>query len=187
MLEKVKKYGVIIIIAILFATFSFSIVDVVMEKPDYDDFCYMQAKPVVRDSGIDCADAESPSEIEVEECRARNGIMESERDSRGCITGYECNTCYGEYEEARKQHRLVGFIVTGILGLIAIIVGLYAKSKKDVVEGIYSGFLIGGIASIAIGTMSYFHDMGRFVRPVVLLIEIALIILIALKTAAKKK
>ena len=187
MLDKVKKYGIIIIIAILFATFAFSIVDVVMEEPDYEDYCFIEAKPIVRDSGIKCPDFEVPEDSEVAECQAKDGRIEYSHDKDGCVESYECNLCFGEYENAQKDHRLVGFIVTGILGVIAIIVGLYVKSKSEIVEGIYSGFLIGGIISITIGTMSYFPHMGRFIRPVVLLVEIILIVLIALKTATKKK
>ena len=64
---------------------------------------------------------------------------------------------------------------------------MYAKSKKEVIEWIYSGFLIGGIASIFLGTTSYFQDMGRFVKPFILLAEMALVIWIAVKTYEGKK
>ncbi len=37
------------------------------------------------------------------------------------------------------------------------------------------------------GTISYFMDMGRFIKPIVLLVEIGLIILIAVKTIGGKK
>jgi hypothetical protein len=188
MLEKVKKFGIILTIAVLFAFFSFSIVDVVMESPEYEDFCGTDIRPVpVVPKAEECPFFEGPTELEEDDCDERKGRIEYKYDAQGCVQSYECNTCWTEYDEAGKQHRLVGFIVTSFLGIIAVLVGLYAKSKKEVVEWIYSGFLIGGIISIFIGTMSYFRDMGRFFKPIVFLIEIILIILIALKTASRKK
>jgi len=44
-----------------------------------------------------------------------------------------------------------------------------------------------GILSIIFGTVSYFNDMGRFVKPIILIVELGLIILIALRTAKKRK
>ena len=69
---------------------------------------------------------------------------------------------------------------------MAVLVGLFARSKEEVVEWIYSGFLIGGILSIIFGTISYFGDMGRFVKPIVLIVELGLIIFIALRVGKKK-
>lgn len=189
MLDKVKKYGIIIIIAVLFAFFSFSIVDVVMESPEYEDFCGVEFRqvPIIAKAEVCDTTLEGPTDTEIDECEARKGRIEYKYNTQGCAESYECNTCWTEYDQAGEKHRLVGFIVTSILGIIAVLVGLYAKSNIEVSEWIYSGFLIGGIISVFIGTMSYFRDMGRFVKPIVFLIEIILIVLIALKTASKKK
>ncbi len=154
MLEEIKKIGVVIVIAILFSMFSFSIVDVVMEKPKYSDFC---------------------DEIKVR-------VLDEEK-----LDTVEQRECSDRFEEVAKKHRFIGFIITSIMGVLAIIVGLYATSKKDVVDWVFAGLLIGGIITISIGTMAYFRDMGRFVKPFILLAEMALIILVAVKTSAKKK
>lgn len=154
MIIHVKKYGIIALMAILFTAFSFSIVEVFDESPEYGDFC----------------------EIE-------RAVMPLE--NRSDIT--KDNLCYEGYEAAMKQHRMAGFIITAILGLIAVIAGMYATSKKEVVDWIYSGLLIGGIITITFGTMSYFRDMGRFVRPVILLAEMILIAWVALRTSNKKR
>lgn len=153
MITHVKKYGIIALMAILFTAFSFSVVEVFDEAPEYGDFC----------------------EIE-------RAVMPLE--NRSNLT--KDNLCYNGYETAMKQHRMVGFIITAILGLVAVIAGMYASSKRNVIDWIYSGLLIGGIITITFGTMSYFRDMGRFVRPVILLAEMALIAWVALRTAKKK-
>ena len=187
MLEKIKKIGIIIIMAILFTTLSFSIVDMVIERPDYEDFCAEDIKPFrPTERNLDCPDFKEPTDSERDACNAKKGMIEYEYDESGCPDSFKCNTCRGVYEEAGKGYRLISFIIVSIIGIIAMIVGMYITSKNEVVEWVYSGILIGGIANIFIGTMSYFRDMGRFVKPFILLIEMALIIWVAIKISKKK-
>jgi len=187
MLEKIKRIGIISIIALLYALFAFSIVDVIEERPDYMDFCPNPEVPKILGSNKDC----NPIQVSTEEersCGERRGYIQYTYDSNGCATSYECNTCSSLYEQAGKQHRLIGFIITSIFGIIGILVGIYVKGKgkEEVTDWIFSGILIGGILSILFGTISYFSDMGRYIKPVVLLIELGLIIFIAMKTVGKK-
>jgi len=190
MLGKVKKYSVIIIMAILFTAFSFSIVDLIFPRPDYEDFCSQNsfiARPL--EKGAECNVIDVP-EQDLDDCNSRKGFIEYSYDSNGCPESYTCNTCTAELDEAGKDYRLKGFIITSIMAVIAIIIGLYVSSKMEVVEWIFSGFLIGGIMTLAFGTISYFRDMGRFVKPVILLCEMGIIIWIAVRIAiksAKKK
>ena len=188
MLEKVKKSGIIIIIAVLFALFAFSIVDVVEESPKYEDFCGMDnlpIRPVQKD--LQCPDFKEPTQEEMDRCNNLKGDIRYSYDEKGCPESFKCDPCRGTFENAGKQHRLIGFIITTIMGVMAILVGLFITSKNEVVEWVYSGILIGGMLSIMFGTISYFMDMGRFIKPIVLLVVIGLIILIAVKTIGGKK
>jgi len=184
MLKNVKKIGVIIVIAILFAFFAFSIVEVIMPQPDYRDYC-RDIVPKRFVEAQNCAELDIP-ESEEDACFDLRGFFEYEYDAGGCPVSYECNTCQVELDEASKDFRFLGFLVTTILGVLAIIAGLYVRPKDEVIEWVFSGILIGGIISIFIGTTMYFSDMGRFLRPIVLLVEMALIILITWKTTHKK-
>jgi len=184
MLKNVKKIGVIIVIAILFAFFSFSIVEVIMLEPDYRDYC-RDIVPKRFVEAQNCGELDIP-EVQEDACYDQRGFFEYKYDAQGCPVSYECNTCQVELDEASKEFRFVGFLVTTILGVIAIIAGLYVRPNEEVVEWVFSGILIGGIISIFIGTMMYFRDMGRFLRPIVLLGEMALIMLITWKTTRKK-
>lgn len=187
MLFNVKKYGLITIIAILFVLLSFSIVGVIQESPKYEDFCGNEFFPrKLADNNTSCPDFTEPSDLEIKECTEIKGNIEYKYNANGCAISYECNTCWNAFDTAGKEHRLLGFIVTSVLGVIAVLVGLYSKGKEEVVEWIFSGILIGGILSVLFGTVWYFNDMGRFIRPLVLIIEIGLIILIALKSSKKK-
>jgi len=187
MLEKVKKIGIIIIIAILFTLLCFSMVDVVIQEPDYSKFCtdYSKPYPAIVQQDVKCPLMVEPSENDYSLCQSTRGYIEYNYDSKGCPQNFKCNNCSAVYEDAGKGYRLIGFIITSILGILAVIIGMYIKSKEDVMEWVFSGLLIGGIATIFIGTMQYFRDMGRFVKPFVLLAEIALIIWVAIRTSRR--
>jgi hypothetical protein len=188
MLDKIKKIGVIIVIAILFSMFCFSLVDVAMERPNYSDYCDekpVPLRPIQKD--MECPALEEPSSLERAECSKTDGNIEFNYDNSGCPVSYECNTCRGGYEEASENYRLIAFIISTLLGISAVIAGMYIKSDNEIVEWVYAGIVIGGIATIFIGTMQYFGDMGRFIKPFILLAVIALIIWVAVRTAKKKK
>ena len=187
MLDKIKKIAVIIVIAVLFSMFCFSLVDVAMERPNYSDFCDekpIPARPLQKE--LECPSFNEPTVLEREDCGNKDGYIEFNYDSSGCPVNYECNTCRGLYEKESEGYRLIAFIMSTILGVIAVIAGMYIKSSNEIVEWVYAGIVIGGIATIFIGTMQYFGDMGRFVKPFILLAEIILIIWVAVRTAKKK-
>ena len=186
MFEQVKKLSVIITIAILFTVLVFSVAELIVERPDYGDFC-SNFRPAPRDIAIanDCPDAVVANENVVRECHDQGGFVRYDYDNAGCSVGYECDTCNVEYQEAISRHRFVMFIVSSVLGLIAVIVGLHLKPKNEVMEWVYSGFIIGGLASIFIGTVTYFNDMDRFLRPIVMIAEIALVVWVGVKTTLK--
>ena len=183
----IKKYGIIVIIAILFAVLSFSIVDVINENPKYEDYCVTGEYFGRFDLNTNnCPKITEPSSEEIKSCSDAKGTIEYNYDGNGCAVSYKCEKCNNLYDEAVEQHGFIRFIITSIFGVIAVLIGLYIKTKDDIIEWIYSGFLVGGILSILFGTVSYFGDMGRFVKPIILLVEIGLIILIALKTIKNK-
>ena len=186
MFEQVKKLSVIITIAILFTVLVFSIAELIEERPEYSDFCN-SFRPAPRDIAIanDCPDAIVANENVVRECHDQGGTVRYNYDDAGCSISYECDTCNVEYQEAVSGHRLAMFLISSLLGLFAVIVGLHLKPKNEVMEWVYSGFIIGGLASIFIGTVNYFGDMDRLVRPIVMIAEIALIIWVGVKTTSK--
>ncbi|MDA3855315.1 MAG: hypothetical protein PF569_03590 [Candidatus Woesearchaeota archaeon] len=182
MIDKVKKYGIIIIIVIIFTLFSFSVVELIKPQPNYNDYCAQDSRPFIDKQGNDsCPLFENPSKEEQLICSQSEGFIEYTYDSVNCPISYECNTCQAEYNKASKDFRLLGFIVTSVMGLIAIIVGMYTTSKKNATDWIISGLLIGGISTVFFGTAQYFSDMGRYARPAILLVEFILIVWIALR------
>lgn len=182
-LPEVKKFGVIFTIAILFAVFTFSFVDLLVKSPDYSDVCnnsYINAALDVNCSKI------TPSVNQSIACNELGGSLEPLYDDTGCAVSFFCNTCYSAYDRLMVDYHRVGFIITSLFGLIAVIITLYASSKSEFIGWIYAGFMTGGILSIFIGTMFYFNDIDRLARPFVILGEIILIIWVTIRTSTRK-
>lgn len=187
MLDVVKKITVIVTIAILYAVFSFSIADLLMPSPDYGDYCqnsgkYYYAQPV---NHSECNFTEPTDEF-TSNCTNNHGIIEYEYESN-CPIDYRCNTCSYYYDLAYKQHEEMGFYATTMLGVFAVIAGVYVNFKKEVLGWIVSGFLIGGMLSIFSGTMSYYSYMDGLMRVITIILEIALVILVTVKKIPEPK
>jgi hypothetical protein len=193
MFGTIKKVAVIIAIAVLFSFFAFSLVEAVRPSPKWDDYCYetamaersMAYPKALKEARADCPDLSVPQR-DIGSCGALKGRITYTYDSLGCPASFRCDTCEVEYEKANKEFIRLAFIVTGIIGLLAIIAGIYVSPKSPPLEWVMSGFLIGGVFIILRGTMVYFEELGRYVRPIVLLIEMALIVFIAVKIYMKR-
>ncbi|MFH1408523.1 MAG: hypothetical protein ABIH34_01320, partial [Nanoarchaeota archaeon] len=69
---------------------------------------------------------------------------------------------------------------------VVIIIGLYLPAEKNVLnEWIGSGFLLGGLITLFIGTALYFSDFLRWLRPIVILFELGLVIFISYRKLKK--
>jgi hypothetical protein len=77
------------------------------------------------------------------------------------------------------------FMVSAVAGLGAILFGLFWRRNNKFWTIIKSGFLIGGLASLFIGTGMYYDEMGRFVKPIVIFLELAIVILVTYRINRK--
>ncbi len=170
-----------LIVAILFSVFSYSLGNAFVENPDYDDYCGYVERPFLIEKS-NCT-YKSPTEEERITCK---GDLEPRYDDSGCASNYECNTCRVELDEVQESFNLVIFLFMSILGLVAVISALIIKSKDEVVVWLTNGFLLGGLISLFVGTIVYFGDAPRFVRPIIMLIELVIVIYIAIKKGEKK-
>ena len=175
-LDQLKKFAVIATIGILFAVLAFSISDLILDAPAYDDYCdgYGPTIPRPRE-GVECEDVvEAPSEFQ-EECRRDGGRVSYEVDEDGCAIDYECDTCSRDYSQARESHQMLSFIIVSLIGLAGIFSGIYVKVKDEIAGWLLSGFIIGGLISIFVATISFFSAMDPVIRPIVIIAEIALV------------
>jgi len=192
----IRKIIIIFVVAILFAVLVFSVIEAVYPTPEYEDFCREKfnprAAPIIKETK-DCEDLDV-TQTTINSCEDKKGFIEYDYDSKGCAISYECNTCNYELEQAREKHDKVTFYISAFLSLIAIFIGMYLPAKGNTLnEWIGTGFMLGGTFALFFGTMVSFRSLDRFVRPVVILLELILVIFIAyrkinnLKKDKKKK
>jgi len=180
----IRKIIIIFVIAVLFSVLVFSVIEAVYPEPKYDDFCdekfEPRVAPIVKEP-IDCKDLNVTKDI-IDECESRNGYIAYDYDSRGCAMGYECDICNYEHRQAREEYNQYLFYISAVLSLLAVFLGMYLPAKNNTLnEWIGTGFMLGGAFALFFGTARSFSDLGRFVRPVVIFIELTLVIFISYK------
>lgn len=194
----IRKIAVIFVIAILFSIFTFTTIDAIYPNPDYDDFCDIKPKLIETkeacesDGGqweyYDKAIAIKESQYQCDKISESNGQLTLNCQILTKDRGY-CDikhTCQKDYDDAQEKQKLFVFILAAIFGIIGIVYGIYANPKDNIKQWIGSGFMIGGLINIFFGTMVYFQYTDRFVRPLIIFIELALVIFISIKQLGKK-
>ena len=77
--------------------------------------------------------------------------------------------------------------MASFLGFLAVVSGLYLPSAANPLhEWIGTGFMLGGLADIFIGTGQYFSELHRIARPIVIFFELVLVIFVAYKYLGPK-
>ena len=185
----IRRVIVIFVIAVLFTIFVNVSIEAIHPSPKYQDYCkdYYEENPYINSpENQDCKAVNTPSEL-TNSCEELNGRISYERDDYGCAVEAYCETCHVDFEKEQEKYNLVVFIVSSITGLIALFVGLNLPAKKNLInEWVGSGFLLGGLITIFTGTFRYFGDMARFIKPLVIPLEIVLVIYLAYEKLGKK-
>lgn len=188
----VRRIIVIFVIAILFTIFINVSIEAFYPMPDYADYCkndnYPRPMPYKEPpSNFSCPEFQTPQTI-THSCPSEKGSVEYKYDERGCAKEAYCETCNVALDKANQKYNLAVFIISAVMGLIALIAGLYLPQKKNPInEWVGSGFLLGGILTILVGTIRYFGDMGRYMRPIIILIELVLVIYLAYRKLGNRK
>lgn len=187
-----RRIVIIFVIAVLFSLFVNLTIEAIYPEPDRDDFCEPEKeKPHIpypeASRNITCPQLDVTDEI-IETCEIEKGYIDYVKDKNNCPIEAYCETCQRDLDESREEYNLIVFIVSTILGFIAIVAGLNLPVKKNLVnDWVGSGFLLGGLLTIFIGTARFFGDMGRTIRPIVILLELILVIYLTYKKLGKKK
>ncbi len=178
MIEQVKKIGLVLTIAILFTIFVFATTNAIYERPDHSDFCNDKEPRSI--NKIDYENCDVP---ELYDCR---GPPIYTYGDDGCPITVECDSCYEDYEIAQEKYESILFLISSIVGVMAILFGLYYRKKDNFWNLIESGFLIGGLISLFVGTQIYYDSMAKFLKPIVILIELIIVIMVTRKVIMKK-
>ncbi len=163
----VKQVGITLTIAVLFSVFVFTSIEAVYPSPSYGDYCdERQPSPVMKDS---CG---SVDQEKIQNCTEQGGEPRYEYNDSGCRVDMTCSMCRQAYERAQDRRDITGFIAAALLGIIAII----AVLALDLLPEITYGVILGGLATLFTATSMHFNALHRWVRPLILLAELALVI-----------
>lgn len=179
-----RKIIIIFVIGVLYAIFSYSVVDAIYPSQEYSDFCneFERAMPIRAPTPGENFECPEPEKLQCE----KGAMPMYEYDAHGCPINVTCDYCQRDYENAQQQRNLFVFIITSILGLLAISVGLFLPQKKHPMhEWVATGFMLGGLITLFIGTAIYYADMARIARPIVMFFELALVVYLAYKKLKK--
>ncbi len=184
-----RKIAIIFIIAVLYAILVQATIGAFYLSPEYDDFCrtkFYGERPLAVSDKSECPDYKQPTLQELEQCAEQRGFADYTYDANNCPIAYKgCNLCQNEYDAAREEYNLYVFIISSILALVGIAVGLYLPAKQDLNQWLATGFMLGGLISLFFGTMRYYEYLGRYLRPIVILIELIIVIYLAYKKLQK--
>ncbi|HLC50274.1 MAG TPA: hypothetical protein VJI97_02495 [Candidatus Nanoarchaeia archaeon] len=186
-----RRVAIIFVIGILYAVLVNAIIDAVYPSPKYEDFCkgkYYPDRSYPIPAGGNCQILNPAEQDKANSCFNDKGNPEYNYDSKGCETTFkECNYCQKDFEAANQKYNLYTFIISSILAVIAIMVALMLPSDNGLNEWIATGFMLGGLFSLFYGTIRYYTYLGRWIRPVVILIELMLVIYLAYKKLTDNK
>ncbi len=174
-----KKISLTIGIAILFALFIGFTIDAIYPSPKYENYCtpayYPQQAKLSEPS--ECKNNLNNEAIS-NTCYKERGEIRYDYDSDGCPSRMYCDLCSADFNNANDKYSLILFYITALIGIIAIIIGLFMSLS---IEAIASGLIFGGILTLLQGTVRVFGTLGKYSKPIMLGIELAIILLIAYK------
>lgn len=114
-----NKTALTIIVSIILTIILVSIVNVgtsiVLEEPQYDDYCAMQ-------------EAKTPTD----------NLSDAERDEINQIN----DNCYEEYREAQKPYNQYRYYILAGIGFALLLIGLFSKENMIQLTGLASGGIL---------------------------------------------
>lgn len=160
-----RKLLVALAIAVLFAIFVNTSIEAISPSPQYDKYCNETTTGkypyAYREPSAAPMTAEEKAAVDAYDQKAKE--------------------CQDAWQAAQEKHEFVVFLVSAVAGLIAIVAGLYISVSTPVGMSIASGFILGGLFTLFVGTISGWGSIAATVRPFVMLVELAIVIFVAYK------
>lgn len=183
----VHKYGIILVVAILFSIFVFSLGNAVIGERSYPDICeesqssrdYYPSPVIPRDQ---CPQVAPPTQEEIDACPGT--LQLNWRTS--CPEEYVCN-CHELTSDFRSQEATIQFWLAVLLSFGAIVAGMLLPARKEINEWIGAGFILGGLITLFIATAQYWSEIHRIARPIVIALELVIVLWIAYRQFNKEE
>ncbi len=182
---KIKEAILGTAIAVIFVFFIVYGIKVFYKEPKYEQFCkvsdlidatydaYEYPARVKEPIGNMCGKAIDDYESFRKDCLEKQQDVVFEYDNNGCQIATSCTSCSRYFRNALNIYNRNVFIVSGIIGIIVIIIGAVLN-----LTSVSAGLFGGGILTIIYGTMNYWSELADWARFVIL--GIALVVLIYL-------
>lgn len=98
----------------------------------------------------------------------------------------ESQKCYQDYQQSLNNYHSTIFYITSIAALIAIIVILvFFANYGGIAWYINTGTILGALFAILTSTLTSYNSLARPLRPIILLVEIAIVVWVAYKRLRK--
>ena len=109
-------------------------------------------------------------------CAEKNIDVIFEYDEKGCQIAKECTSCNKNFDNSRNIYFRNVFIISGIVGIIVIIIGAVLH-----LTSVSAGLFGGGVLTIIYGTMNYWSELADWARFIILGIALAVLIYLGYK------
>ena len=180
-----RRVAIIFVIAVLYAIFVNAFISAIYPEPRYEDFCkqrFYPEKPYPAAGKVECQKYKEPTRQELNDCADNKGMPDYLYDANGCPIEYKgCNYCQRDFDASNQKYNLYFFIFSSILAIIAIGIGLVLPTHNSLNEWIATGFILGGLITLFFGTFRYYQYLGRYVKPIVILVELLIVIFLSYK------
>jgi len=195
---KIKETILGVSIAIIFLLFVIFGIKAFYNEPNYEDFCkrgtlidvvysrgYYAEYPYPAGFKEPTADVCAKAITEYDKFRKNCGEKKAdvlyEFDEKGCQIAKECTFCQQGYEKVRNIYFRNVFIISGIIGIIVIIIGVILH-----LTSVSAGLFGGGVLTIIYGTISYWSELADWARFIILGIALGILIWLGYKKLNKK-
>lgn len=204
----IRRIIIIFIVAALYAIFSQLEIDYLQEHPRCEKYCppdefggpmcmeseeydyyapipqthpkFIERKPGVQE--LACPQGEKlPSDEERVTCMKNKGMMKYKYDQYGCTEKYKCDYCSNPYMQDKKWYNFNVFWLSALFALIAIVIGIMLPQKNPINEWVGFGLMLGGLITLFVGTGRTIGELGKALRPLIILAELILVIYLSYK------
>lgn len=190
---KIKETILGISIAVIFVFFVVFGIKAFYKEPKYENFCqigasidfasgkaghYAEPYPARMKEPEQSVCAKSNLEYDKfrRACAEKNTDVLYEYDEKGCQAAKECTSCNIDFSNARNIYFRNVFIISGIVGIAAIIIGAVLQMTS-----VSAGLFGGGVLTILYGTTNYWSELADWSRFVILGIALAVLIYLGYK------
>ena len=190
---KIKETILGISIAIIFVFFVVFGIKAFYKEPKYENFCklvaaidfvsgkgtyYQEPYPARLKEPEQSVCAKSNLEYDKfrKTCADKSMDVEYGYDDKGCQVAKECTSCNINFDKARNIYFRNVFIISGIVGIIVIIIGAVLN-----LTSVSAGLFGGGVLTIIYGTTNYWSELADWARFIVLGVALAVLIYLGYK------